>query len=254
MPAGERTLELEFDFVDHRLVGRTSDGAVRTLALAPKSVAAFYAEYRELLAALGVEAHIWPVTVEMPEAERFSDDQGHAAYDADTAERFWRILTRTQRALERFRSGFVGKCSPAHFWWGGFDLACTRFSGRKAPPHPGGFPHLADWVTREAYSHECISAGWWPGSAGWWPGTPGSPVADPAFYAYAYPEPDGCAAAPIRPPEAGYHTELREWILPYAAVRGAADPDAMLDAFLASTYETAAGLGGWDRAVLERAR
>jgi len=247
MPAGERTLEIEFDFVDHRLVGRTSDGGVRTLALAPKSVADFYAEYREMLSALGVEAHIWPVTVEMAEAERFTDDRRHASYDADAVQRCWRILTRTQRALERFRSGFVGKCSPAHFWWGGFDLACTRFSGRKAPPHPGGIPHLADRVTRESYSHECISAGWWPGNA------EGS-VREPAFYAYAYPEPAGCAQAPVRPAPAGYNQELREWILPYAAMRRSPDPDAALSEFLASTYEAAAELGEWDRAGLERAR
>jgi hypothetical protein len=246
MPAGERTLEIEFDFIDHRLVARMSNGAIRTLALGPGTVADFYGEYQELLAALGVGARIWPVSVEMPEAIRFPEDRGHAAYDADTALRLWRILDRTHRVLERFRGQFLGKCSPAHFWWGGFDIACTRFSGRKAPPHPGGVPHVADFVNREAYSHECISAGWWPGNAG-------GPVSDAAFYAYAYPEPDGCATATIRPQEAGYHPDLREWILPYAAVRRAADPDSKLLEFLQSTYETAADLGGWDRAALERA-
>lgn len=247
LPAGERTLEIEFDFVDHRLVARTSGGAIRTLALAPGPIADFYAEYVRLLGALGVQARIWPVSVEMAEAIRFPDDRVHAAYDGDAARRCWRVLERTHRVLERFRGEFLGKCSPAHFWWGGFDIACTRFSGRKAPTHPGGIPHLADSVTRESYSHECISAGWWPGNMG-------TPVPDAAFYAYAYPEPDGCATATIRPPEARYLPELREWILPYAAMRRAADPDAMLLEFLHSTYETAADLGGWDRAALERPR
>jgi hypothetical protein len=147
--------------------------------------------------------------------------------------------------LQEFRSRFLGKCSPVHFWWGAFDLACTRFSGRAAPTHPGGFPNLPDRVTREAYSHECISAGWWPGNVG-------GPVAEPAFYAYAYPEPSGCPSAVIRPAAAGYHSDLHEWILPYEAVRRAPDPDAMLLEFLQSTYEAAAGLGAWDRSALER--
>jgi hypothetical protein len=147
--------------------------------------------------------------------------------------------------MQEFRGRFIGKCSPVHFWWGGFDLACTRFSGRRAPVHPGGIPNLPDWVTREAYSHECISAGWWPGSAG-------SPVTEPAFYAYAYPEPDGCSTAPIEPESAYYQEQMREWILPYDAVRKADDPDALLLQFMQSTYETAANLGGWDRAALER--
>lgn len=247
MPAGARTLELEFDFVDHRLVGRTSDGATRALALEPKAVADFYAEYVALLSALGIEARIWPVSVEMAEAIRFPEDRAHAAYDADAVQRCWRILDLSHRVLDRFRGRFLAKCSPAHFWWGGFDLACTRFSGRKAPTHPGGIPHLSDGVTRESYSHECISAGWWPGNVD-------GPVREPAFYAYAYPVPDGCAAASVRPSEAVYRTELGEWVLPYEAVRRAPDPDQALMAFLESTYEAAAELGGWDRAALERGR
>jgi len=245
MPAGGRVLEVEFDFVDHRLVARTSDGAVRTMPLAPRSVAAFYAEYVAMLAELGITLAIRPVPSEVVEAIPFAEDHAHAAYDADAAQRCWRIVAQTARVLHAFRARFVGKCSPAHFWWGGFDVACTRFSGRKAPRHPGGFPNLADWVTREAYSHECISAGWWPG-------TLGGPVAEPSFYAYAYPEPAGCPGAVIRPAAAWYHSALHEWVLPYDEVQRAADPDAMILQFLESTYDAAANLGAWDRAALER--
>jgi hypothetical protein len=245
MPAAGGMFDVEFDFVDHRLIVRTSAGAERNFPLEPRSVAAFYAEYRGTLADLGIVPHFRAQPSEMVEAIPFADDHAHAAYDADAAQRCWRILTESARVLREFRSRFVGKSSPVHFWWGGFDLACTRFSGRPAPPHPGGFPNLPDWVTREAYSHECISAGWWPG-------TVGGPVAEPAFYAYAYPEPKGCPAAVIRPSAAAYRTELGEWILPYEAVRGAAHPDAMLLEFLQSTYEAAAALGAWDRGGLER--
>ncbi|MEP7325423.1 MAG: DUF5996 family protein, partial [Gemmatimonadota bacterium] len=153
------------------------------------------------------------------------------------------LLVQADRVLHQFRGRFLGKCSPVHFWWGGFDLSCTRFSGRTAPTHPGGIPHLADWVTREAYSHECISAGWWPG---------GGTITEPAFYAYAYPEPAGCPEAKIQPAAASYDSTLHEWILPYEAVRTAADPDAELLSFLESTYSAAANLGGWDRPALER--
>jgi hypothetical protein len=198
------------------------------------------------LAALGVEAKIWPVPQEMADAVRFSTDREHASYDADAAQRCWRILAHADRALKRFRGPFLGKSSPSHFWWGGFDLACTRFSGRPGPPHPGGIPNLADFVTREAYSHECISAGWWPGNVG-------GPVAEPAFYAYAYPEPAGCSDAPVRPAAARYLLALREWILPYEAVRAARDPEGAVLDFLQSTYQAAADRGGWDRARLERA-
>jgi len=243
MPVGQRTVEIEFDFLDHVLAARTSDGASRRMRLAPRSVADFHREYRTLLRSLDVEAKIWPAPVEMPEAVPFTDDVVHASYDADAAHRCFRVLAQADRVLKEFRGGFLGKCSPVHFWWGGFDLSCTRFSGRRAPPHPGGLPNLADRVMREAYSHECISAGWWPG---------GGVLREPAFYAYAYAEPAGLSAAAIRPREAYYHRELREFILPYDAVRTAARPDEMLLAFLQSTYEAAADLLGWDRAALER--
>jgi hypothetical protein len=246
MPAAGGTFDVEFDFIEHRLVVRTSEGATRELRLVPRSVAEFYAEYVAVLAGLGIEPAFWPRPNEVAEAIPFAEDRRHASYDADAAHRCWRIVLQSARVLQEFRSRFIGKCSPVHFWWGGFDLACTRFSGRPAPAHPGGFPNLPDRVTREAYSHECISAGWWPGS-------PGGPVAEPAFYAYAYPEPAGCPDATIRPDAAGYHPDLHEWILPYEAVRRAADPDAMILAFLHSTYEAAAGLGAWDRSALERA-
>ena len=246
MPYAKGTIELEFDFLDHQLVARTSDGVTKSIALAPRSVADFYEDYLGLLAALGVDAKIWPVPQEMADTVHFAADREHASYDADAAQRCWRILAHADRVLKRFRGPFLGKSSPSHFWWGGFDLACTRFSGRPAPPHPGGIPHLADFVTREAYSHECISAGWWPGNVG-------SPVAEPAFYAYAYPEPVGCPEAPVRPAAARYLLAMREWILPYEAVRAAPDPEGALLEFLQSTYAAAADRGGWDRARLERA-
>ena len=246
MPYAKGNIELEFDFLDHQLVARTSDGVTKSMTLAPRSVADFYKDYLGLLAALGVDAKIWPVPQEMADTVHFAADREHASYDADAAQRCWRILAHADRVLKRFRGPFVGKSSPSHFWWGGFDLACTRFSGRPAPPHPGGIPHLADFVTREAYSHECISAGWWPGNVG-------GPVAEPAFYAYAYPEPAGCPEAPVRPAAARYHLALREWVLPYEAVRAAPDPEGALLEFLQSTYAAAADRGGWDRARLERA-
>ena len=245
MPHRGRTLELEFDFIDHALVARTSDGATRALRLAPQSVADFYQQYRGLLHGLDIDVKIWPRPVETPSVTPFTADREHASYDADAAHRCWRALTQADRVLKQFRGGFLGKCSPVHFWWGGFDISCTRFSGRPAPRHPGGIPNLADRVTREAYSHECISVGWWPGGGG-------TPVLEPAFYAYAYPEPAGCPDATIRPAAAGYDRTLREWILPYEAVRRAADPDATVLEFAQSTYDAAAELGGWDRTALER--
>jgi hypothetical protein len=245
LPHAGGILEAEFDFIDHALVLRTSEGTLRTLPLVPQSVAEFHARYRALLRELGVEVHYWPAPNEMVEAIPFDEDGVHASYDPDAAARCWLALVQVDRLLRTFRGRFLGKSSPVHFWWGGYDISCTRFSGRSAPPHPGGFPHLADRVTREAYSHECISAGWWPGIVG-------GPVAEPAFYAYAYPEPVGCPEAAIRPAEAHYHLDLREWVLPYEAVRKAKDPDAMVLDFLQSTYEAAATLGGWDRRSLER--
>jgi Family of unknown function (DUF5996) len=245
MPYGERALELELDFIDHQLVARTSDGDTHALPLSTEPVAEFYRRYLQLLRAVGIEVAIYPRPVEIPDPIPFPQDRVHASYDADAAQRCWRVLLQVDRVLKEFRGSFVGKCSPVHFWWGSFDLACTRFSGRRAPRHPGGVPNCPDYVTIEAYSHECISAGWWPG-------TTGSPVAEPAFYAYAYPEPPGCAAAPVRPAATQYHPVMREWILPYDAVRTASNPDAAVLEFLESTYDAAAGLGGWDRAALER--
>lgn len=245
MPYGNRALDLELDFLAQRLRARTSDGETAELPLRPGPVRDFYREYVALLRTFGVDARIWPMPVEINGAVRFDTDDVHDAYDPDAAQRCWRVLLQSERVLQRFRSEFVGKCSPVHFWWGSFDMACTRFSGRRAPLHPGGVPNLADHVTREAYSHECISAGWWPG-------TVGGPVAEPAFYAYAYPEPAGCATAPVRPDAARYDMQMREWILPYDAVRTAANPDAELYQFLQSTYDAAAELGGWDRTALER--
>lgn len=244
MPAGGRTLEVELDFHDHLLVARTSDGALRTLPLRAEPIADVWAAYRGLLDDLGVTARIWPVPVEMAITTPFAEDREHAAYDPEAARRAWQALVQVDRVLGEFRGRFLGKSSPVHFWWGAFDIACTRFSGARAPRHPGGIPHLADRVTREAYSHACISAGWWPG-------TPGG-LEEPAFYAYAYPEPPGCPEAPVRPAAARYDTTLHEWVLPYDAVRTAADPDAALLDFLDSTYAAAAGLAGWDRAALER--
>jgi len=245
MPYETRTVEVEFDFVNHDLLIRTSDGATRALPLVPRTVADFYHEYVSLLDSLGIRVHIRPVPSEMEDELPFTEDRQHRSYDPDATNRCWTILSEGGLVIQRFRGGFLGKCSPVHVFWGGFDLACTRFSGRRAPPHPGGIPHLPDWITREAYSHECISAGWWPGSAG-------GPVAEPAFYAYSYPEPQGFGDAQVRPAAAYYDRNLREFILPYEAVRTAARPDEMLLDFLQTTYEAGADLGGWDRPSLER--
>ena len=247
MPFRAGNVEIEFDFLDDVLLARTSDGQSQRLALANKSVAEFYGEYRALLDALGVDVRIHGKPNEVADATPFAEDRAHATYDGDAVRRWWRALSAADRVLKRFRSGFAGKASPSHFWWGGFDLAHTRFSGRRAPPHPGGVPNCPDYVMVEAYSHECFSAGWWPGIAG-------SPVAEPAFYAYAYPEPDGCSAAAIEPTEAVYHQQMREWILPYQAVRESRDPDALILRFLESTYHVTATLGGWDAAALRSSR
>lgn len=243
IPYGDRTFEVDFDLVDHNLVVRTSDGATRALALVERSVADFYREYMRILRALDLDVRIWPVPVEVERVIPCDEDETHASYDADAVHRFWRALSQADRVLKAFRGQFVGKSSPVHFFWGSFDLACTRFSGRPAPEHPGGALNLADWVTREAYSHECISAGWWPGSGA---------LPEPAFYAYAYPEPEGLSAAPVGPAAAYYHSKLREFVLPYEAVRRAERPDDMVLEFLRSTYEAAADLAGWDRTALER--
>lgn len=243
MPYAGGVVEIIFDFRYHVLRIETGNGGSRAVELRPRSVADFYAEVMAALRSLGVDVRIMRRPAEMEETIPFDEDETHASYDPDAARRFWRVLVDVDRVLHEFRGRFIGKCSPVHFWWGGFDMSVTRFSGREAPPHPGGIPNIADWVTREAYSHECMSAGWWPG---------GGAVTEPAFYAYAYPEPDGCSVAPISPAAAYYHPAMREWILPYDAVRTAADPDATLMTFLESAYDTVARLGKWDRAALER--
>ena len=237
--------EAEFDFIDHALLIRTNEGETGVVPLVARSVADFYADYVSVLRSLGIDVKIRPVPSEMSDTMPFAEDHVHASYDGDAVQRCWQVLVHADRALKEFRGKFLGKSSPSHFWWGGFDISCTRFSGRRAPPHPGGIPNLADYVTREAYSHECISAGWWPG-------TVGTPVAEPAFYAYAYPEPAGCDVAPIKPATAYYHPLMHEWILPYESVRTSATPERDLKEFLESTYEAAADLGKWDRTALER--
>lgn len=239
------TVEVAFDFVDHQLIASTSDGDERALPLTPRSVSDFYADYMAMLRELGVDAKIYPVPMELSDALPFTEDTIHRAYDPDAAHRCWQAMVHADRGLKDFRGSFIGKSSPSHFFWGAFDLACTRFSGRTAPAHPGGVPNCPDYVTREGYSHECISAGWWPG-------TVGGPVAEPAFYAYAYPEPPGCDVAPLRPEGAYYNTQLHEWILPYESVRTAADPAQAMRDFFQSTYAAAADRGKWDRAALER--
>jgi len=238
---GAGRLELELDFIDHALVARLSDGRVETFPLAGLSVQRFYESVMALLRRLGVDVKIWPMPVEVVTAIRFTEDS-RAAYDPEYVRRFWQVLLRSDAALRRFRSPFIGKVSPVHFFWGGFDLALTRFSGRPAPQHPGGIPNVGNWVMHDAYSHEVSSCGFWPGGPGM----------DAAYYAYAYPEPEGYAAFPIGVEGAEYNTTMREYFLPYATVRTASDPDALLARFLERTYEAAAVQGKWDRAALER--
>jgi hypothetical protein len=241
---GTRTFEIEFDFLAHRLAITTGDGRCAHVPLEPQTVAAFYARLLDALRSLNITISIHATPNEIPDAIPFARDETHRAYDPIYATRFWRVLVQADRVLKIFRARFAGKCSPVHFFWGGADLAVTRFSGRPAPEHPGGIPNLPDWVTREAYSHEVSSAGFWPG---------GGPIAYPAFYSYAYPEPAGFAKAPVGPEAAFYSQDLREFILPYDTVRLAASPDETLLEFLQSTYEAAALLAAWDRAALERA-
>lgn len=243
MPCDGRTLTVDFDFIAHCLAMRTSEGASHTLPLAACSVAAFYSQFLAALGSLGVSPAIMARPVEVETAIPFAQDVQHASYDAEAVNRWWRVLVQVDRVLKRFRGGFAGKQSPVHFFWGSFDLAVTRFSGRPAPRHAGGAPNCPDYVMVEAYSHECSSAGFWPG---------GGPVGEPAFYAYAYPEPPGYSAHAMAPAEAYYHPQAREFILPYEAVRLAVDPDAALLAFLEASYEAAAQLGRWDRRTLER--
>jgi hypothetical protein len=241
MPIGSEILEIEFDFIAHRLVARTSRGDTGDFALEPQTVAAFYQRTMDLLRGLGVAVAIDEMPNEVTNPMRFSQDDRHASYDAAAVHRFWRALVQADRVFKRFRTGFLGKVSPVHFFWGSFDLAVTRFSGRAAPRHPGGIPGLPDAVTREAYSHAVSSAGFWPGNAAF---------PRPAFYSYAYPEPAGFRQRAVT---AGAHfdEQLGEFILPYDIVRAAADPDALLLDFLATTYAAAADCGGWDRAALD---
>ena len=239
---GSRIADLEFDLIAHQLVIRTGEGALRHIELGARSVASFHAELMAALEGFGLGVRFFPQPNEVPEPIPFAEDETHRAYDPEAAHRFWRALVQVDRVFKRFRTGFLGKASPVHFFWGSFDLAVTRFSGREAPPHPGGVPHLPDDVTREAYSHEVSSAGFWPGGNG---------IDYPAFYSYAYPSPEGFKDARIQPAGAFFHADLGEFILPYDAVRDADDPDAALLAFLESTYEAAADLARWDRAGLE---
>lgn len=244
IPYGQRTFQMTFDFAAHSLDIKTSDGGERSVALAPKTVAAFYRETMAALQALDIDVSIWTTPVEVAERTPFEQDEQHRAYDPEYARRLWQILVQVDRVLTAFRARFTGKVSPVHFFWGAFDMAVTRFSGRPAPEHPG-VPNVARYVMVEAYSHELSSAGWWPG---------GGLVQEPAFYAYAYPQPEGFASYSVQPAEAFYSDELGEFLLPYEAVRRSPSPDETLLAFLQTTYEAAANLAGWDRANLERGR
>jgi hypothetical protein len=241
IPVGNEIVEIEFDFIGHRLVARTSRGGMGDLPLEPQTVADFHRRTIDLLHGLGVTVVINQMPNEVPNPIRFSQDHIHASYDAAAAHDFWRALVQVDRVFKLFRSGFLGKASPVHFFWGSFDLAVTRFSGRTAPRHPGGVPGLPDAVTREAYSHEVSSAGFWPGN---------NAFPQAAFYSYAYPEPAGFRHRPATP-GARFDQALGEFILPYDTVRAAADPDALLLDFLSTTYAAAAECGGWDRAALE---
>ena len=238
IPYGRRSFEIWFDFIEHQLVLETNDGQVRTLKLAARPVADFYHEFLAMLHSAGIEVKIWRMPVEIPDPIPFDEDRIHASYDPKAVEKFWRILLSVDSVFTEFRSRFIGKSSPVHFFWGSFDLAVTRFSGRRAPERPG-----ADVITREAYSHEVSSVGFWPGSGN---------IQDPAFYSYAAPEPQGFKQAQVRPGAAYYHKELGEFLLMYDEVRAAKPPSTPLLDFCQSTYDAAASLGGWDREQLER--
>lgn len=243
IPYRFRTFQIEFDFIHHQLAIQASDGRVGAVPLEPQSVATFY---RRLMAEM--EELDLPVTIhrrpnEIPEPINFDKDESHRSYDREYAQRFWRVLVQVDRVLKEFRARFIGKVSPVHLFWGALDLAVTRFSGRRAPQHPGGIPNLPDWVTRDAYSHEVSSCGFWPG---------GGAVPYAAFYSYAYPEPPGFSAAPVKSEGAYYSADFGEFILPYDAVRQSESPDQTLLEFLQTTYEAAANLAKWDRGALER--
>jgi hypothetical protein len=238
IPYARGAFEIRFDFVRHQLVLETTDGILKTLPLAPRTVAEFYAEFMGMLRSAGIEVKIWRMPVEIANPIPFDQDRVHREYDPVAAEKFWRILVSVAAVFSQFRSGFIGKCSPVHFFWGSFDLAVSRFSGRRAPQRPG-----ADAMTREAYSHEVSSVGFWPG---------GGDVKDAAFYSYTVPEPQGFKEAPVRPSAARYEKQIGEFLLMYEDVRNAPSPTAALLDFCQSTYETGARLGNWDRAALER--
>jgi hypothetical protein len=245
IPHDGRAFDIVFDFIDHRLRIETSNGHVETLPLRPMSVQEFYFEVMSRLRGLGIDVRIWTMPSEIDNAVPFEQDQAHAQYDPVYAERFWRALLQADRVMKAFRARFIGKVSPVHFFWGSFDLAVTRFSGRVAPPLTGTTPNVALWVMQEAYSHEVSSCGFWPGNGGY---------GRAAFYVYAYPQPPGYGDARLRTAEAFYDRDLGQFILPYDAVRESRDPDALLLGFLQETYESAADMAHWDRRALERAR
>jgi uncharacterized protein DUF5996 len=243
IPHEAGSFQIDFDFIEHRLVLHVVDGRTVSLTLQPQTTAQFYLEVLRALTTLGVPVRIYALPNELPDPIRFDEDEIHCSYDPEFVNRYWRTLVQAARVFEQFRARFIGKNSPVHFFWGSADLAVTRFSGRTAPPHPGGVPYLPDWVAREAYSHEVSSAGFWAGADAY---------PEACFYSYAYPEPPGFAAAPIAPLGAHYSDKLREFVLPYEAARRAASPDAAVLEFLQSTYEAAANLGRWPREALER--
>ncbi|MDP9004620.1 MAG: DUF5996 family protein [Verrucomicrobiota bacterium] len=241
IPFGSRVFQIDFDFVDHVLRIQTGEGGGKTLPLAPKSVAKFYREVMDALRALDLPAEINTTPNEVDPAIPFAQNEKNSAYDPEYAKRFWRVLLQSDRVFKEFRAGFCGKCSPVHFFWGSFDLAVTRFSGRRAPQHPGGVPHLPDAVTREAYSHEVSSLGFWPGNG---------MMPEPIFYSYAYPQPEGFSEAKVLPAAASFNAQLKEFVLPYEAVRQSASPDQALLDFARSTYDAASTLAKWDRDAL----
>jgi len=243
MPYAGSAFDIEFDFADHRLLLKTSDGRADSVALRPMAVADFYAEFTERLHRLGIEVAIRAMPCEIEGAVPFDRDRAHAHYNPVHAHKFLQTLLQANRVMTEFRARFIGKASPVHFFWGSFDLAVTRFSGRTAPPPKGHTPYVADWIMAEAYSHECSSCGFWPGNGGF---------GQAAFYVYAYPEPPGYGDTRLRTAQASYNKDLGQFILPYEAVRQAPDPNALLLGFLQETYEAAANLARWDRKVLER--
>ena len=243
IPYGARAFEMNFDFLEHQLSIETTDGARRRINLMPRSVSDFYAEVMDSLRALDLDVSINTTPSELPDGIPFEQDNIHSHYEGEYVSRFWRALVQIDRVFKEFRSRFIGKCSPVHFFWGSFDLAVTRFSGREAPPHPGGVPNFPDWIAREAYSHEVSSAGFWPGGGG---------IDYAAFYSYAYPAPEDFSNTEIAPSGASWSNELGEFLLPYDEVRTATSPDDALLEFLQSTYAAAAECGNWDRSALER--